>query len=109
MKENTETLVHASNDVGLELNIEKKNADQNRDIKIANRSFENVSQFRYLRTTLTNINLNQEGIKRRLNSGKPCYYSFQKFLSSRLLSKNMYRITFIYCFRGLRCHKFENP
>jgi hypothetical protein len=32
-----------------------RNAGQNHDIKIAtNRSFENVAQFRYLRTTITN-------------------------------------------------------
>jgi hypothetical protein len=42
---------------------------QNRDIKIANRSFENVSQFKYLGTTVKNQNLIQEEIKRRLNSG----------------------------------------
>jgi hypothetical protein len=34
-----------------------QNAGQNRDIKIANRLFENVSQFRYLGTTVTNKNL----------------------------------------------------
>jgi hypothetical protein len=39
------------------------------DIKIANRSFENVSQFKCLGTTVTNQNLIQEEIKRRLNSG----------------------------------------
>jgi hypothetical protein len=46
-----------------------QNAVQNRDIRIANRSFENVSQFKYLGTTVTNRNLIQEKIKRRLNSG----------------------------------------
>jgi hypothetical protein len=46
-----------------------QNAGQNRDIKIANGSFENVSQFKYLGTTVTNQNLIQEEIKRRLNSG----------------------------------------
>jgi hypothetical protein len=41
----------------------------NHDMKIANRTFENVAQFRYLETTVTNQNLIQEEIKRRLNSG----------------------------------------
>jgi hypothetical protein len=66
-----------------------QNAGQNHDIKIGNRCFENVAQFRYLRTTITNQNLIQEEIKRRLNSGNACYYSVQNLLSSRLLSKNL--------------------
>jgi hypothetical protein len=37
-----------------------QNADQNREIKIGNRSFENASQFKYLGTTVTNQNLIQE-------------------------------------------------
>jgi hypothetical protein len=48
MKENTETLIGASKEIGLEVNAEKteymllshhQNAGQNHDIKIANRSF----------------------------------------------------------------------
>jgi hypothetical protein len=65
IKKNTGTLI----EVGLEVNVEKtkytymllsrhQNVDQNRDIKIANRSFENVSQFKYLGMTITNQNLN---------------------------------------------------
>jgi hypothetical protein len=45
-----------------------QNVGQNRDIKIANRSFGNASQFKYLGTTVTNQNLILEEIKRRLNS-----------------------------------------
>jgi glucose-6-phosphate 1-dehydrogenase len=48
---------------------------QNLEIKIANRSFENVSQLTYLGMTVTNQNLIQEEIKRRLNSGNACYHS----------------------------------
>jgi hypothetical protein len=40
-------------------------------------------------TTVTNQNLIQEEIKRRLNSDNACYYSVQNLLSSRLLSKNL--------------------
>jgi hypothetical protein len=65
------------------------NADQTRDMKIANRSFENVSQFKYLGTTVTNQNLILEEIKRRLISGNACYHSVQSLLSSCLLSKDV--------------------
>jgi hypothetical protein len=47
-----------------------------------------VAQFKYVRTTVK-INVIQEEIKRRLNSGNACYHSVQDFLSSRLLSKNL--------------------
>jgi hypothetical protein len=43
-----------------------QNVGQNRDIDIANRLFENVSQFKYLGTPITNQNFIQEEIKRRL-------------------------------------------
>jgi hypothetical protein len=65
IKKSTETLIDASNEVDLEINVEKtkymllsrhQNVGQNRDVKIANRSFENVSQFKYLGTIVTNQN-----------------------------------------------------
>jgi hypothetical protein len=64
-------------------------AGQNHDIKIANRCFENMAQFKYLGMTVTNQNLIQEEIKRRLNSGNACYHSIQNLLPSHLLSKNI--------------------
>jgi hypothetical protein len=42
-----------------------------------------------IKLTITNQNLIQEEIKRRLNSGNACYHSVQNLLSSRLLSKNV--------------------
>jgi hypothetical protein len=57
--------------------------------QIANISVENVSQLKYLETRVTNQNLIQKEIKRRLNSENTCYHSVQNLLSSRLLSKNV--------------------
>jgi hypothetical protein len=58
-------------------------------MKIANRCFENMAQFKYLGTTVSNQNLIQKEINRRLDSGNAGYNSVQKLLSSRLLSKNL--------------------
>jgi hypothetical protein len=53
------------------------NAGQNHNIKVANRTFENVAQFKYLVTTVKKQNLIQEESKRRSNSGNACDYSVQ--------------------------------
>jgi hypothetical protein len=66
-----------------------QNEGQNHNIKVPNRSFENVAYLKYLGMTLTNQKLIQEEIKNRLNSDNACYYSVQNLLSSRLLSKNL--------------------
>jgi hypothetical protein len=84
ISKSTKTLIDASKEVSLEVNIEKtvymlvscdQNAGQNWDIKRGKKSFENVSQLKYLGTTITYQNLIQEEIKRRLNSGNACYHS----------------------------------
>jgi folylpolyglutamate synthase/dihydropteroate synthase len=94
-------LIDASKEVGLEVNAEKskcmlvsrhQNADQNRDVKVADRFFQNVAQFKCLGMTVTNENLIQDEIKKRQISGNACYHSVQKLSSSRLLSKNV-RVT----------------
>jgi hypothetical protein len=59
------------------------------DIKLGNRLFDNLSQFIYLGTTVTNQNLIQEEMKRRLNCCNACYRSVLNLLSSRQLSKNV--------------------
>jgi hypothetical protein len=83
IKKTTQTLIDASKEIGLEVNTEKtkymllsrhQSAGRNPDIKIGNRWFEDVAQFRYLRTTIINENLIQDEIKRRVNSGNACYH-----------------------------------
>ena len=51
--------------------------------------FENMEKFRYLGVTVTDTNGIRKGIKRRINKGNACYYSLEKILSSRLLSKKL--------------------
>jgi hypothetical protein len=97
IKKHTKTLTDSSNEVGLEVNTEKtkymllsrhKHAEQNREIKVVNRSFGNIVRLRYLGPTrITNQNLIQEEIKRGLNLDNACYHSAHNFPSSRFLSK----------------------
>jgi hypothetical protein len=60
----------ASKEVGLEVNVEKtkyillllhQNRRQNHDMKVANRSFENVVQFKYLGNDSNNLKFDSGG------------------------------------------------
>jgi hypothetical protein len=62
----------ASKEVGLEANAEKTkymlmshhhNVEKSHNIRIGNRSFENVGKFKYLGMTLTNQNLIHEELR----------------------------------------------
>jgi hypothetical protein len=99
-----QTLVrlHSSNAIlclykefGLEVNAEKtkcmllshhQNAGQNHNINIGDRSFENVAQLKYLVMRVTNQNLIQEEIQRRLLA--TVQFSSEQFVFSSA-SKNV--------------------
>jgi hypothetical protein len=86
IKKNTEALLDASKEAGLEVNPEKtkytlmscsQKRGQKRSIKIANRSCEDVAKFKYFGTTLTDKNSMHEEIKSRLSSGNACHHSVE--------------------------------
>jgi hypothetical protein len=98
IKKSTKTVIDASKEVGLEINIEKtkymylsrhQNTGQNSDIEIANRSFENILHFKYWGSTVKNQNLIQEEIKKGLSSGNAWYHSVQNILCFLLMSENV--------------------
>jgi len=57
----------------------EKNAGQNRNMWLSNKHFENLEQFRYLGTTLTNQNSVREGIKGNFKSGNVRFHLVQNF------------------------------
>jgi len=66
-----------------------QNAGRSHRIKTDNISFENVEEFKYVGTTITNQNSIQEEIKSRLKSENACCLSVQNLLPSSLLSNNL--------------------
>ena len=98
VKKNSEALVAATKETGLEVNVHKskymtvsrdQNAGRIHGMKMDNSSTERVEEFKYLGTTVTNQNSIQEEINCRLKLGNSCYYSVQNLLSSSLLYKTL--------------------
>ena len=96
VEKNTETLVVASKENGLEVNASKiKYTVMSRDqdvgriynIKIDNISFEKAYEFKYLGIILTNQNSIQEEIKSRMKQGNACCHSVQNLSSNFLFKK----------------------
>jgi hypothetical protein len=96
--ENSEALVVASKDIGIEVNANKTkylamcrdhNVGRSHSMKTDNSSIERIEKFKYLGTILTNPNSIQKEIKSRVKRGNSCYHSVQNLLSSNLLSKNL--------------------
>ena len=96
VKENAETLVVASKEIGLAVNADKtkymvmsldQNAGRIHSMKTDNSSFEREVELKYLGKT--NQNSIQEEIMSRLKSGNASYHPVQNILSSSLLSKNI--------------------
>jgi len=66
-----------------------QNTGHNYSIKVYNKSFERMEQFKYLGTIITDQNSTQEESKSRVQSGNACYHSVHSPLSYSLLRKNI--------------------
>jgi hypothetical protein len=67
----------------------QQNRGQDCNIKVGNKSFENLLRSKYLGMTLTNQNCIYKDIKNRLNSGNACYYLVQNSSSFHFLSNSI--------------------
>jgi len=83
--------------------LRDQRAERNHYIKIGNKSFENVEQFRNFEATLKNKNYIHEEIMNKLNPENTCYHSVQNLLSPSLLSENIHGPVFcLLCCMGVK-------
>ena len=90
IKENTEALVVASKEIGIEVNADNtkymvmsrdQNAGRSQNMETTHSSFETAEQFKYMGTTLANQNSIQEEIKSRLKPGNAGQHLLHNILS----------------------------
>lgn len=79
---------------GLEANdgsvyLGQTHVSQNHNMKVANKSYVDLENFKYLGPTLTNQNSMHEGIRSRLNSGNTCSHLAHNPQSTNLRLKNI--------------------
>jgi UDP-galactopyranose mutase len=74
-------------------------------MKVANKSFQDVEKFKYLRSTITDQNSIVEEISRRLNSGNDCYYAVKSPCPSP--KRHSYRLQFTCSGRFCMSVKFD--
>jgi hypothetical protein len=98
IKKNAEALLDASKEIGLKVNSEKtkyvfishyQTAGKSNYIRVANKFFEKMAEFKYLGATSTDQNCIHKEIRSRLNSVNASYHAVQNLLSSRILSRNV--------------------
>jgi hypothetical protein len=98
IKENAETLLEASRDNGVGVNVQKTkymimshhlNSGQNQNIRIANELSDKCGRIQILGDDTNKSEYIHDEIRSRLNSGNVCYHSVQNLLSSHLISKNL--------------------
>jgi hypothetical protein len=96
MKKNTDAVVVASKEIGLEVSTDNTkymvmsrdlNAERSHKIKTDNSSFESSNQFKYFGKTQTNQNFIQEEMEGRMKSGNAYCHSLQNLSTSSLLPK----------------------
>uniref|UniRef100_A0A2S2PQV7 Uncharacterized transposon-derived protein F52C9.6 n=1 Tax=Schizaphis graminum TaxID=13262 RepID=A0A2S2PQV7_SCHGA len=87
-------LIEASKNMGLCINEEKsklmilsrRKVDQS-NLKVGSMNFEKVDDFKYLGVKINNSNNMHKEIKERISNGNRCYFSINKLLRSKLLSR----------------------
>ena len=93
IRKNTEILLKANKDIGLEVNSEKTKymiTSHQQNIVIENLTFENVENMKYLGVTVPHTNYIREEVKCRIGKhGKYMLLLTEKILSSYLLSKKL--------------------